>query len=203
MRVYEALRLVAGYRLDDTDRAESKGVDAVEDEILDATIPQLKPAVADMVRFQRLTGARPCEVCNLQVGDIDRSGEVWIATQHEHKTRRHGRERKIYIGPKGQQLLAKRLLNSPTSYVFVPSSRSRRGRYTTDSYRQAIQRGCDRGKLKRWSPGQIRHTAASAIRAECSAEDAQVILGHANLRTTEIYAERSERRAIEVARRLG
>ena len=57
--------------------------------------------------------------------------------------------------------------------------------------------------LVRWSPNQLRHAVGTEVRAEFGAEHAQAILGHSNLSTTEIYAERSEARAIEAARRLG
>jgi hypothetical protein len=37
----------------------------VDDEVVEATLPYLPEIVADMVRLQRLTGARPGEVCGL------------------------------------------------------------------------------------------------------------------------------------------
>ena len=55
-----------------------------------------------MVRFQRLTGARPGEVCQLRPVDVDRSGDVWEYRPESHKTEHHGRERIIYIGPQAQ-----------------------------------------------------------------------------------------------------
>ena len=44
------------------------------------TLPYMSPIVADMVRVQRLIGARPAEVCSLTPGSFDRSGDVWVAT---------------------------------------------------------------------------------------------------------------------------
>ncbi len=44
---------------------------------MDSTLPYLPAVVADMVRFQRLTGARPGEVCQLRPCDVDWSGDVW------------------------------------------------------------------------------------------------------------------------------
>lgn len=40
-----------------------------------------------------------------------------------------------------------------------------------------------------WNPNQLRHTAATWIRSNFNAEVARIILGHAHLNTTEIYAE--------------
>jgi integrase len=103
------------------------------------------------------------------------------------------------------------------------------GKYTKDSYRVAIARACDRAfthptivkrrgvplseaeaaelkawrKAHRWHPHQLRHTAATAIRASYDLEAAQVILGHSKPDTTLIYAERSIDRAREVMGRIG
>jgi|DEB0MinimDraft_6_1074348.scaffolds.fasta_scaffold13629_3 integrase len=91
--------------------------------------------------------------------------------------------------------------------------------YSEAAYRRAITRGCERAfgmpdelrkisrqmpteersRLKQlasewraqhcWSPNQLRHTAATEIRAAFGLEAAQVVLGHSNANTTEIYAE--------------
>ena len=41
-----------------------------------------------------------------------------------------------------------------------------------------------------WSPGQIRHTAGTQIRAQFGLEAAQAVLGHAKADVTQVYAER-------------
>jgi len=37
--------------------------------------------------------------------DLDRSSEVWCCRPATHKTEHHGRERVVFIGPKGQAVL--------------------------------------------------------------------------------------------------
>ncbi len=75
-----------------------------------------------MVRFQRLTGCRPIEVCLVRPCDVDTSGQVWVFRPESHKTEHHGRDRTICIGPKAQDILRKYLLRSS-----LPSgSRSRK-----------------------------------------------------------------------------
>lgn len=102
-------------------------------------------------------------------------------------------------------------------------------KYDTDSYRRAIHRACDaafphpllaavpereltlpqRGELQswrsehRWSPNQLRHTAATQIRSQFGLEAAQIVLGHAAADITQIYAERDMSKGVEVARRIG
>ncbi len=74
-----------------------------------------------MVKFQRLTGCRPGEVCQLRPGDIDRSGEVWVYRPGSHKTEHHDRERVIFIGPKAQAVIMSYLLREATAYCFSPA----------------------------------------------------------------------------------
>jgi integrase len=104
-------------------------------------------------------------------------------------------------------------------------------RYDAGSYRRAIWRACeqafgmpkklraippnatDRGERRQqaakwreancWSPNQLRHTAATAIRGEFGLEAVQAALGHAHMDTSQIYAEKTERLGRDVAKRLG
>lgn len=54
-----------------------------------------------------------------------------------------------------------------------------------------------------WHPHQLRHTAATEIRRTFGIEAAQVVLGHANISTTEIYAEKDRELAAHVMQQLG
>jgi integrase len=44
----------------------------VSDEVVEQTLPHLKPMIADMVQVQRLTGMRPGELVIMRVQDVDR-----------------------------------------------------------------------------------------------------------------------------------
>ena len=54
-----------------------------------------------------------------------------------------------------------------------------------------------------WHPHQLRHNAATRIRAAYNLETARVILGHAKIATTEIYAEADLVRAAEAMAAVG
>lgn len=87
-------------------------------------------------------------------------------------------------------------------------------RYTPDSYRRAITRGCDLADeqakratrkppdgeriVPRWHPHQLRHNYATRVRREYGVETARILLGHRSVAVTEVYAEvdRSKARAI-------
>jgi integrase len=126
--IYQALRAVPGLRRGRSEAAESKPVRPVADPVVDATLPHLSPIVADMVRFQRLTGARPGEVCIMRPCEVDRSGEVWEYRPSRHKTEHHGQERLILIGPKAQAVLAPYLLREAETFCFVPAESERKRR---------------------------------------------------------------------------
>src|SRR5581483_2095340 len=76
-------------------------------------------------------------------------------------------------------------------------------RYNRRSYRVAIVRACQKAGVPEWSPLQLRHTAATAIRARYGVEAAKVILGHTKVETTQIYAERDLGRAQEIMAAIG
>ncbi len=106
-------------------------------------------------------------------------------------------------------------------------------RYNVFSYGHAIQRACElafgmpkelrriskklddaeRKRLARlaaewykangWHPNQLRHNAATRIRAAYGIEAARVILGHSSAVTSEIYAEIDREKAREIVEKLG
>lgn len=92
-------------------------------------------------------------------------------------------------------------------------------KYTANTYRVAIVRACERAfgmpkglstaertKWRRencWHPNRLRHSFGTEAREAAGIEGAQVVLGHAQLNTSEIYAEKSEALATVVALRIG
>ncbi|MCA9233380.1 MAG: site-specific integrase [Planctomycetales bacterium] len=221
--VWSSLQTLPGLKAGRTEAKETKPVEPVADSIIDATLPEMPPVVRAMVELQRATGMRPSEVCTMRPCDIDRSGEVWKYTPAEHKTQHHGKRRIVYIGPRGQSILMPYLLRADDEHCFQPKRHIAvprlQKRYRRDSYRQAIERACDRAfpapdgvigeKLKqwrrehRWTPNRLRHSFATEARAAFGLEAAQVLLGHASASITEIYAERDATKGIEVARAIG
>jgi integrase len=76
-------------------------------------------------------------------------------------------------------------------------------RYDVHAYRRCIARACARAEVPTWHPHQLRHTRATEIRAAFGLEAAQAVLGHADLRVTQVYAERDAEAARRVAAQLG
>lgn len=105
--------------------------------------------------------------------------------------------------------------------------------YNKDTYNRAISRACELAfdmpkELRRisprlpaeekarlralakgwrtehcWSAGQLRHTRATDIREKYGIEAAQLVLGHADLKITEVYAERNDKRVAEIMKEVG
>jgi hypothetical protein len=75
--------------------------------------------------------------------------------------------------------------------------------YHPHAYSSAIARACAKAGVPHWHPNQLRHTFATEVRRVYGAEAAQVLLGHSQLKTTEVYAERDFALAAEVAAAVG
>jgi integrase len=75
--------------------------------------------------------------------------------------------------------------------------------FTTGSYGRAIAGACLKAEVPVWSPNQLRHAAATELREREGIESASLILGHRSLDVTQVYAEKSTKKALEVALKFG
>lgn len=205
-----ALESVPGLRRGRSAAKEADPIEPVELALVEATLPRLDPIVCALVEIQLHADMRPGEVVIMRPCDIDRQAMPWLYIPHTHKTEHHGRQRRIWLGPKVRAVLAPLILRCPSDDTWLFPSRARgkhaatRTHWTVSGYRGAIQDACRLSpQLTVWHPNQLRHTMATAIRREFGAEAAQAVLGHAQLETTEIYAERNERLAKDIAEKLG
>lgn len=167
--VAQALREVKGLHKGRTEARETAPVLPVDESVVNATLEHLPPIVADMVRLQRLTGSRPDEVCMVRPCDVDTSGPVWAYRPHSHKTEHHGRERVIFIGPKGQDVLRPYLLRVKTAFCFCPSEGERKRRAKNHEQRRTPlsygnRPGTNRKDDPQWAAGD-RYTTDSYRRA--------------------------------------
>lgn len=231
--VFEALRAVPGLRKGRSAVREKPPVGPVPDVDVEAVRPHAGRQVRAMIDLQRLTGMRPGEVVLMRTADLDRAGDVWTYTPSRHKTEHHGKEREVYIGPRGQELLRPWLRGEGGAFLFSPAEameerraerRANRktgvqpsqadrsvarpikapgARYTVGSYRRAIQAACLKAGVARWHPHQLRHAAATEIRRRFGLEASRVVLGHEDVRATQIYAEEDRGRGLEVMRQFG
>jgi integrase len=227
--VWHGLDAVEGLRAGRSPARDAKVIVPVSDSDIAAIREFVPPAVWTLIQLQLLTGARSGELVNLRPCDVDRTtGDVWTATLKKHKGAWRGRDRVLFFGPQTQQLLRPFLLRAAEAYLFDPregvawhaaqcethrrsdqesaapkTKRRVRDHYDVGSYRRAIARACERAGIAPWHPHQLRHTAATAFRKQFGLEAAQVMLGHAGAKITELYAERDAEKAREIAAKMG
>ncbi|MDA0660789.1 MAG: site-specific integrase [Planctomycetota bacterium] len=120
VRVHHLLRTVKALSKGRSEARETDGVKLVDGEVVANTLPCCPHIVADMVRFQLLTGCRPQDVCNLRAKDIDRSGDVWVYSPTQHKNEWRGKDRIIAVGPQAQTILKPYLRRDAAAYCFSP-----------------------------------------------------------------------------------
>jgi integrase len=231
--VYQSLKAVAALRRGRTKEVlESQKIRPVPEEHIPPVLKQLPAQIAAMIQVQRLAGMRPDEVTIMRPCDIDRTGEIWSYRPFTHKTEHHEIEKVILLGPKAQAILMPWLNRDPTSYLFSPkevreaslasrrkeetgrrnkkrlrkrrqATRIPREHYDDESYCQVVERACKRAKVPKWTPGRLRHNAGTHVRSKFGAEAAQLVLGHQNLSTTEIYAEKDMARYRDIIKEIG
>jgi len=227
--VYQALKALESIRKGRDPRVTEAGrVLPAPDQAVQAVIGVVSPQLRTMIELQLLTGMRPDEVTIMRPRDIDRSGRVWQYRPESHKTEHLGFEKVVLLGPKAQVALSPWLDRDPDTYLFDPREvvrakadesrrrnkrkrtrrRTRRSRpirehYDDESYCQAVTRACEKAGVARWTPGQLRHNAATRIRQQHGLEAARLILGHQSMATTEIYAEKDLGEAAAIMEKLG
>ncbi|TWU08835.1 Tyrosine recombinase XerC [Symmachiella macrocystis] len=205
--VYHDLMTVQGLESGRSCAVESTPVTPVPVDTLTAILPHLRPPVAAMVQLQLLTAMRPGEVLHMRAEEVDCWGDVWEYRPGSHKTEHHGKTRVIFIGPKAQKIIEPFLNATETGYVFRPTMRNNKlpanRPYGRDSYRNAIKRACEKAEVDDFHPHRIRHTAATALRQQGDVETSKIILGHATIAMTEVYAERDHSKARDVMKQLG
>jgi integrase len=210
--VAAVLRAVQPLKKDRSAAPEHEPVKPVPREVVEKTLRELNPTVADMVWLMLSTGMRPGEVCMLSSSMLDRSGELWIVDYgNRHKMAYKGAARKVILGKKARAILEPWLLvadETPHLAVFRPSScrtpgrRSSKDRYDVTTLNRAIARAAARAGVEHWSANQLRHLFATEVREAYGLDAAQVLLGHAKADVTQVYADATMRSALDVVRRL-
>jgi integrase len=129
----------------------------VPDFVIMATLPFMPPTIQAMVKLQRLTGMRPCEVFNMRVGQIDKSSdpELWLYRLPTHKTQKKTKRKKVIpLSKIEQELIAPYLENkNPDAAVFSPR--------TAIAERNAERRTNRKTKI---TPSQAARDAARAAK---------------------------------------
>jgi integrase len=151
--VHAVLAAVAGLRVGKTEARENDPVQPVPLEHFEATLEYLPEVVADLLRVQFLTGARPGEIRALTPGHVNTKSDPWEAKLYKHKTAHHGRPRVLFFGPKAQAVLAPYLLRGADEFCFSPKdSEKRRLEALHDARTTPLSCGNKPGSNRRTNP---------------------------------------------------
>ena len=148
---------------------------------------------------------------------VDEGGVVcWTYHVADAKASHHGKATSYAVPPTAQAILDQFPPTSPGGFIFSPAAtmhaihderrRARRTpptkqmqqrdegdrrefseRYSSVSYRQAIERGIAKAKVAPFSPHEVRHGAITRAAARFGAFSASVFANHSNVATTEGY----------------
>ena len=174
---------------------------AVDVETAIAVINTMRPLVRDLLLVQLYSGARPGEINRMKIGDLDTSGDVWIYHLKKHKTiAKTGEDQLRYLGKRCQEILKRRMESAENGYLFA---NSRGNPIRAHNVHQELAQACKKAGAEPFCPYQLRHTAATIGRKIAGLDGAQALLGHQSRQTTEVYAERTDERAIKIAREFG
>ena len=121
--IYQACRTVTGLRRGRCEAREAAPVEPAPIADVEAIELFVSRPIWSMIKLQLCTGARPGEVCIIRACDIDVSGPVWEFRPKSHKTEHHNRQRLIFIGPRGQEILRPYMATTKDDeYLFRPEA---------------------------------------------------------------------------------
>lgn len=157
-----------------------------------------------MLLLQYWSGMRSGELRRMRVGEIDRSGSVWVYRPGRHKMTYRGHDRAVTLGPRCQAILRPRLEEAgddPDTLVWP----TRLGTtFRANSYAQAVRRAARKAGLPWLTPYSARHGARLRVTRALSLDAARAFMGHASVEMSAQYASGADlQTATEAARKCG
>jgi integrase len=211
-----ALQQVAALMPGQTTARDNPPKRPVSDDDFLAALQHLPPVLADLLRVVVLSGCRTAEACKITRGCIDMTVHPWRYLPKSHKNAWRGHVRKVFFGPRVQEILLPYIVKADGDDAFLFSPRDAmkqlgyeepsgrvRDHYDTDSVRRAIVRACEAHGIPQWTPHRLRHTCLTNVRNEFGLDYAQAVGGQKSAQVAEIYAAVSDDKAREVALRTG
>lgn len=160
--VLHSLQALPGLRRGRTTAGECRVVHGVAEADVRKVLPHLSRQVQTIIELLWLTGARPSEILNLRPCEVDKVGveiatdqRCWILTPGRHKNTWRGVDRRILVGPRGQELLKPFLDRNTDAFCFSPLE--------AEAVRVAELR--EARKTKRWK-SHIRYQAKKKARTK-------------------------------------
>jgi integrase len=158
------------------------------------TFPDRRAVLESLIRVHWFLGGRPQDLVRMQVGDIDRTSDVWHYVVESHKNEHRDQEHPgYYIGPRCQAILAPLLEGKqPSDFVFTyPVGKGGQPKpIQRGVYGNRVKAACKKAKIKAWTPHQLRKSRATEVmRIYESNEAAAAVIGDTPEVTEEIYVD--------------
>lgn len=192
VETYQRLQTVPGLHPGDAGLSNGREVHPVSESHYRATLPFLSGDASDFIQLLWLSGCRPGELIDLTPDELAKEGEYYVYRPKHHKTSRKNKLRAIVFGAEGVAILRRHWPAEQAGRFFSMFG-------SAGAVRNAVYRACDRGKLERWHPYQLRHAALTRISLQHGKDVAQAVGGHAKSVMTDHYdagnVERAKRAA--------
>lgn len=119
--VYQALLAVPGLKRGRCTAKETPPIVPVPETHIEAIHDFVSSQIWALVQLALLTSARSGELVSMKPRYLNRSGPVWTYSPVDHKTAHYDHARTIFIGPRGQAILAPFLVGrGPDDFIFSP-----------------------------------------------------------------------------------
>lgn len=158
--------------------------------------------------------------CDIDKEGSDIDGiHCWIYEVADGKTSHHGHRTTYVLGPRAQEILAAFPPRSPSAAIFSPAQtmkelgaerrigrktkvfpstlrrdaqagREFADRYSTETYRQSVERASEKAGVVRFTPHEVRHGFITRAAAQFGAFAAASAANHGRVSTTENYLHR-------------
>ncbi|MCU7495027.1 MAG: site-specific integrase [Ignavibacteria bacterium] len=143
----------------------------------------------DLMYFAVNTGLRQMELLTLKWSQVDLAGKFVILANNGHKTK-SGKVRTIPLNQKVLEILERRILNvADHGTVFSYQGQPIKQQFISHKFQKLIKKAGLNSKLNFHS---LRHTFATwLLQRGASIYEVSKLLGHADIKTTEIYSHLS------------
>ncbi|GHT14764.1 hypothetical protein FACS1894170_12010 [Planctomycetales bacterium] len=120
--VLDGLKYIEPLRYGQCSLPEGKPRNAVASDVLGKTLAELAPTWRKIVSLQLATAARPSEILNLKIQEIDRGNpELWVAELKEHKNAHRGQIRRLFFAKPEIAVLREVIGERTDGFVFTPA----------------------------------------------------------------------------------
>lgn len=170
----------------DWPKVEERKVEAYTSEQLNALLSAATPDEKDLIFFLVYTGFRDDEVAHALYSDVNfKTGEIKVGPKPEIGfTTKNGKERSVRVPADLTERLQERRERNPEGDLIFPNSKGRPDTALLARVRNAAKRAGYEGKV---TLHRFRKTFGTRYGEKHGIVNAQHLLGHASIRTTQKY----------------